>query len=67
MNRMRLLAVACLLLLGVFALAGADVYGSLGANSTQEYKVNLQDGAYTVEFAAPGANWQANVTYICHS
>jgi hypothetical protein len=67
MKRIGLLIVLCLLFLGIFASAGADIYGSLGANSTQDYKVNLQDGAYTVEFAAPDANWQANVTYICYS
>lgn len=65
MNKIMLFTVACLL--GIFMLAGADVNGSLGANATQDYKVNLQEGAYTVVFAAPGTAWQANVTYMSYS
>jgi hypothetical protein len=67
MKKTGVLAMACLLLLGVFALAGADVNGSLGANATQDYKVNLQEGTYTVVFAAPGTGWLANVTYMSNS
>jgi hypothetical protein len=66
MKKTGFLVMVCLLLVGVFAMAGADVSGSLGANSMQEYKVNLQAGAYTVEFAAPGSGWLANVTYLSY-
>jgi len=60
MKRMGFLITVCLL--GMIVLAGADVNGTLGANATQDY--NLQEGAYTVEFAAPGVGWLANVTYL---
>jgi hypothetical protein len=67
MKRIGLLVMAALLLMGTLMAAQADIYNSLGANTTQEYKVKLQEGTYTVEFAAPGTGWQADVTYICHS
>lgn len=66
MSKIGLLSVAFLLLAGLVSFAGADVNGTLGANTSQDYKVNLQEGAYTMEFAAPGLSWLANVTYISY-
>jgi len=66
MNKYILIALG-LLVMALSSMAAADVSGTLAANTTQDFTVNLADGTYTADFGAPSKGWTANITYICHA